>query len=477
MSTKFPFAQAARPLAFAALAAAVSMALVAPRTAHASAFQLKENSAKALGRSFAGSAAAGGDASVVVNNPAAMTMLDGTVFQADVTAINFSTKFHGTATDAFGRPLTGGNGGDGGTTIPVPAFFLSTQLNDRTHVGFGLSAPFGFRTNYDNGWVGRYHALKSDFQTVAATFSASYDITDSFTLGASFVAQRTKAELTSAINFNSVGNGIVQQAVADGKIDPSLAPLYASVINGLIPPGTDGMASIKGSDWGYGWQLGGFWKMTDKDRLSLGYHSKISHNLKGNATFTVPSSVTDLLTNPAVQPLLGSGGTPFTNTKGSAPFTTPAYANLSYWHQESSYGFGADVSWTKWSTFKELRVHYDNAAQPDSVEQFNWSNTLFVSVGGEYYVNDKLTLRAGVAVDGTPTSEKTRDARVPDGTRRWISFGMGYKASDKLDLNVGYAHIFVADAHVNNLSPTNDRLTGNFKDKGNLLAFSAAYHF
>ncbi|HEY5851397.1 MAG TPA: outer membrane protein transport protein, partial [Lysobacter sp.] len=36
---------------------------------HASAFQIKENSVKAQGRSFAGSAIAPGDVSVVSNNP------------------------------------------------------------------------------------------------------------------------------------------------------------------------------------------------------------------------------------------------------------------------------------------------------------------------------------------------------------------------------------------------------------------------
>lgn len=476
MTKKSSFANAVRPAACAALAIAVSAALAVPRVAHASAFQLKENSAKALGRAFAGSTAAGDDASVVANNPAAMTMLTGTVFQADVTAINFSTKFNGSGTDAFGRPLSGGNGGEGGTTIPVPAFFLATQVGDKVHVGVSFTAPFGFKTQYDHGWVGRYHALKSDFQSLAATFSASYDLTDNFSLGASFVAQRTKAELTSAINFNSVGVGLVQQSVANGSLPAAYAPTYIGLINTLVPPGTDGEASIKGDDWGYGWQLGAFWKLTDSDRLALAYHSKISHNLQGNANFTVPSSVTALLSSPQVQPLLG-GGAPFTDTQGSAPFTTPAFATLSYWHQGQKYGFGADVSWTKWSTFKELRINYQNPAQPDSVEALNWTNTLFASIGGEYYATDKLTLRAGLAIDGTPTSQATRDPRVPDGTRRWITVGLGYRASDKLELNVGYAHIFVSPAHVNVLSPTNDRLTGNFSDKANLLSLSAAYHF
>lgn len=476
MPNKHSISNPVRSLAWAALAVAVTGALALPQQAYASAFQLKENSAKALGRAFAGSAAAGGDASVVVNNPAAMTMLTGTVFQADVTAINFSTKFSGTGTDAFGRPLGGGNGGDGGTTIPVPAFFLATQVGDRTHLGVAFSVPFGFKTEYDPGWVGRYHGLKSDFQSLDATFSASYDVTDNFSLGASFIAQHTKAELTSAVNFNSVGAGLVQQAVANGTLPPAAAPTYLAQINAIVPPGSDGEARIKGDDWGYGWQVGAFWKMTDSDRLALDYHSKISHTLKGNARFNVPSNVTALLSSPTVQPLLG-GGMPFTNTKGTAPFTTPTFVNLSYWHQGQKYGIGADATWTKWSTFKELRVNYQNPAQPASVEHFDWENTLFVSVGGEYYVNSKLTLRAGVAVDGTPTSVATRDPRVPDGTRRWISLGLGYQASNKLDLNVGYARLFVSDAHVDNLSPSNDRLVGNFSDKANLLAFSAQYHF
>ena len=72
----------------AALPLALAAAL-AGQTAHGSGFQLRENSAEALGRAFAGSAAAPGDCAVVANNPAAMSEIKGGCFQADVTAINF----------------------------------------------------------------------------------------------------------------------------------------------------------------------------------------------------------------------------------------------------------------------------------------------------------------------------------------------------------------------------------------------------
>ncbi|HEY9110918.1 MAG TPA: outer membrane protein transport protein, partial [Rhodanobacteraceae bacterium] len=62
-------------LTLAAMAAAVAGALVSP-AASASGFQISENTVQALGRAYAGREAAGTDASVVMNNPAAMVDFD-----------------------------------------------------------------------------------------------------------------------------------------------------------------------------------------------------------------------------------------------------------------------------------------------------------------------------------------------------------------------------------------------------------------
>jgi long-chain fatty acid transport protein len=489
---------ASRPLALAALSFAVLGALVAPASADASAFQLKENSAKGLGRAYAGSAAAGGDVSVVANNPAAMSELDGTYLQADVTAINFSAKFSGSAHDVLGRPISGGNGGDAGTTLPVPALFISSKVSDKVHLGFGFSVPFGFQTEYDRDWVGRYNGVKSKFQSLDATFSASYDVTDNFAVGVSAIAQRTSAELTSAINFNAVGLSIqqgigaqtaagvaqIQAAVAAGQLTPQQAGpmIQAAVAQGqaaaagvaaATPQGVDGFARIKGDDWGYGYQVGGFWKLTPNDKLALNYRSKISHRLQGTGNFTVPAGYGLLLSNPA----LASSIPPFSNTTGTANFTTPAVINASYWHQAEKFGVGIDLAYTKWDVFKELRVKYGNANQPDTSETFNWRNTVYASIGGDYYLSDKLTLRGGIAVDTTPSYYAVRDVRVPDSTRKLATVGIGYKASEHFELNVSYAHIFVNSAHINSTSSTGDVITGDFDDYGNLLSFSAQYKF
>ncbi|MDE2308897.1 MAG: outer membrane protein transport protein [Xanthomonadaceae bacterium] len=478
MHTSFhSFRGTIRPFALAALSVAIAGALLAPGTASASAFQLKENSAKGLGRAYAGSATAGGDVSVVANNPAAMTDLKGTYFQADMTAINFSTKFSGTAHDALGRPISGGNGGDGGTTLPVPALFFATQVSDRVHLGAGFSVPFGFQTEYDKTWVGRYNAINSKFRSLDATISGSFDVTDTFSLGASVIAQKTSAELTNAINYNMVGLGLIQQAAAAGQISLPMAQALSAQVGAVVPPGSDGYARIYGESWAYGWQLGAYWKLTQQDKLAFNYRAKIAHTLHGTANFTVPDNVAALLSNPSVAPLLG-GGMPFTHTGGTAGFTTPAVASFSYWHQAEKFGIGADVAWTKWDVFKKLQVTYANPAQPTSDQVFNWKNTWYASVGGDYYLNDKVTLRAGVAFDTTPTSSTYRDPRVPDETRTMTTVGIGYKASEHLEINASYAHIFVSKAQIDGVqSATADVLTGSFNDYGNLLSVSAQYKF
>ncbi|WP_266156532.1 OmpP1/FadL family transporter [Dyella silvatica] len=478
MQVSFPnISRVARPCALAALSLAIVGALAAPRSAEASAFQLKENSAQSIGRAFAGSTTAGDDVSVVVNNPAAMTLLKGTYFQADVTAINFGTKFSGSAHDALGRPISGGNGGDAGTTMPVPAMFAATQLGDRWHIGGGLTVPFGFQTEYDRNWVGRYNGIKSKFASYDATLSVSYDVTDTFSLGVSGIAQKTTAELTSAVNYNIVGLGVIQQAAAAGKLSPAQAGALAQQVSAIVPPGSDGIARIKGDDWAYGYEVGAFWRMTPNDRLALSYRSKISHTLEGTANFTMPTNVQALLSNPTVGALLG-GATPFTHTTGTANFTTPATAGLSFWHQDEKFGLGMDLSWTQWSEFKQLAVNYGNPAQPPSVEQYQWRNTWFASIGGDYYLNDKFTLRGGIAIDTTPTHASTRSPRVPDSTRQWLSFGVGYKASEHFEINAAYVHIFVNSAHMNGaVSSTGDVLTGSSDDYGNLLSLSAQYKF
>jgi hypothetical protein len=178
-----------------ALALGIAGALACGQ-AQASAFQLKENSVKAQGRAMAGSASAKGDASVVANNPAVMSTFTEKTVQADVTAIDLSFKFNGGGSAAAGsplaQPLTGGNGGDAGGLTAVPAASFVLPLSDGFEyltLGAMISAPFGLKTEYDNDWVGRYHALKSDVRIIDLTLAASLELSDTFSTWARWSAR------------------------------------------------------------------------------------------------------------------------------------------------------------------------------------------------------------------------------------------------------------------------------------------------
>lgn len=452
MSTIPTFRPRLRGFAIAAISVAVAGALISTGAA-ASGFQIKENSAKALGRAYAGLETAGDDTSVVVNNPAAMSDLSGILIQADVTAIGVNTQFHGSGTDAFGLPLSGGDGGNGGDITPVPALYFSAPISDAWRFGLAVNAPFGLKTEYDRDWVGRYQAIKSQVTSLDITGSLSWQINPQFALGASVIAQRTSVDLSNAVDFGAI--------IAGGQIAAGQPP-------SVLPQSADGFARVQGHDWSYGGQVGVEFKPTTQDRIALDYRSKITHTINGDATFQLP---------PIAQ--LVFGGTPlFQNTSATGQIATPATASLSYWHQGSGQvSFGAELGWTGWREFKQLRVDFGNPAQPPTIEAENWRNTYFGSVGMDYKLSQQWTLRGGVAFDQTPTRDETRSPRIPDGSRRWLAVGVGYTPMQNVEFNIGYAHLFVDNGNINDLSQTGDHLVGSFDNSGNLLSVSGEYRF
>src|SRR5512145_2152588 len=163
--------------------------------ASAAAFQLWEQNASGLGNAYAGSAAVADNASTIFFNPAGMTQLPGLHLSAGVAGVGPSYKFQNS-----GSTGTGGNGGDAGGWAAVPNAYFSAQLAPNWFVGFGISAPFGLATEYDDSnWIGRYQSLKSEVKTVNYNPSLGYRVNDKVSLGLGINYQTIDAELTSAL--------------------------------------------------------------------------------------------------------------------------------------------------------------------------------------------------------------------------------------------------------------------------------------
>ena len=88
----------------------------------------------------------------------------------------------------------------------------------------------------------------------------------------------------------------------------------------------------------------------------------------------------------------------------------------------------ADVLYTRWRSFDQILIEFDNPAQPDVLQIQDYDDAFRFSLGLNYQYSPKVILRTGVAFDQTPVRGPSRNtARIPDTDRTWLSFGLGYK--------------------------------------------------
>ena len=369
-----------------------------------------------MGQAFAGQNAYATDASVIFFNPAGMSALDGTRVSAGASLIFPKIEFDNhRSTTALGPQLLGTDeGGDIGENALVPSVYAMTSFGD-FRIGIGINSPFGLSTEYEDGTIPRFAALDSSLRTINVNPVVSYQVTPWLALGAGAQIQRTDARLTNSALFN------------------------------LNPP-LEGAVELQADDVGFGLTAGALITPWAGTRLGVGFRSSVKHTLDGDVKINPPGGRSVKL-------------------DASADLDTPESLGVSLSQQITDrLSLSSTVEWTNWSRFNELRVEFDSGA-PDAVTPENWDDTYFFSLGADYKLTEKLTVRGGVAYDQSPVSAKFRTARLPDEDRYWIAIGGTYAVTDAISIDAGYTHIFVKDASINegfNVTP-NGAATGTLK--------------
>jgi long-chain fatty acid transport protein len=393
----------------------------------ASSFALIEQSVNGMGSAYAIGSAGINDASTVFFNPAGMSRLSGTHLNGGLQVVYSQVDFDGSAEysqfsgvidpDLPGTTINGKSHDDTNLLAGVPSGYISHQYSDRVWFGLGVNAPFGLKTEYDDEWVGHYHAIKSELYTYNFNPSIALKFSNHATIGFGLSALYADGELT-----NDLDNGLRTGA-----------------------PGTDDLKSkLTGNDWGYGFNGGLLLEPTDNTRFGFHYRSMIDLTLDGDAKIT--------------------GGS--TNIKQDAKLdiTLPDSLSVSGYHAfNSQWAVMADITWTQWSRVDSLETKLADGRQ--SVSVWDYEDSTRYSIGAEYRRDQTWTFRGGVALDQTPVQKDSlRSPRVPDEDRIWLSFGATYRYSPDISFDVGYAHLFVDDPKLDNVSdnydPTRGELTG-----------------
>ena len=461
-------------LKVAAITALLSCGLV--QQAHAAGFAIIEHSASGMGNAFAGAAAVAEDASTIWFNPAGMThvgkrqlTLAGHVIlpSAEYTdqGSSINPQFTGGAT--VPGSLTGPNDETDETAF-VPNFYYIHPINQDAYFGLGINAPFGLVTEYEDDWVGRYQAIKSDLMTVNVNPSFAWKMGSKLSLGFGFNFQYVDVELSRKIDSGATCFGLANQ------VDPALAA--QCVASGLAPSqqALDSDVVIEGDDWSYGFNLGMLYEINSGTRTGFSYRSAIEHGLSGDADFTV---------NPALQSFINSLPGPFplflSDSAVHAGVELPAQASFSLAHAiNSKVELLADATWTDWSSFDELRIDFLNAAQPDSVTPEEWKDSWRFSFGANIRVNPKWIIRTGFARDQTPIpNAMLRTPRIPGNDRMWLSLGAGVDVTPAIHLDVGYSHLFIEDTPIDHTDSTGYTLRGEYEADVNILSAQLNWNF
>lgn len=413
---------------------AIALGAFGSTASHAAAFQLLEGNASGLGNAYAGSAAVAEDASTVFFNPAGMTLLPGRNVAFSVDLVRPSAKFSNQGSVAAGGQVVGGNGGDAGDWAGIPAGYMSWQLTDRLFAGLGIGAPFGLKTQYNNDWAGRFHAVKSELKTVNINPSIAFKVNDVFSVGLGVNFQRIDADLTNAVNTAA-----------------------------LAGAGTSALGRIKGDDTAWGWNVGAMWQVSDTTRLGVAYRSKIDYKLEGSARFT----------GSAAAILNGARGGDVT-----ADVEMPDTATISVVQKISDrWTMMGDLSWTGWSTLQKLAVNRVDGVNV-TTEELKWRDTWRVAFGGTYAYTDALNLKFGLAWDQTPVRDTSRLPRVPDEDRVWLSVGVQWRPDATSAVDVGYAHLFVKDAKISaNGGAAKGFLVGEYENSVDILGVQYSTRF
>lgn len=390
------------------LAAAITAAFASQ--AHAGGYQINEQSVSGQGYGHAGRSSNVNDASIVYGNPAGMSFLDRAQVTVGGTFLSVNTDISNAeasqSSPAF-LPATGGltdtlsvTGSNDGDIVPgtlIPFAFYAQPVNEQLAFGFGVYAPFGSNTDYEDGFQGRNQGNYTEVKVMTAQPTVSYRFNDQWALGAGVTYNRVEGELHRQV--------------------PVATPFGLSEVD----------SRVEGDDEAWGYNLGVIYQPVPETTLGLTYRSKVDFNLEGS--FTANSPVLDQLGIGAV-----------TDT-AALDLTTPETVNFSLTQQMSEnlkLMFGA--SWARWSRFDQILVTGTERGEITN-EQQNYSNAWAFSTGGEYQLTPQLALRAGVALDFTPTQDATRSVRIPSDDRRIFSIGAGWSPTPDLTLDVAYSYL------------------------------------
>jgi long-chain fatty acid transport protein len=408
-----------------------------------------------------------------------MSQLSGTniSFGAAVLDIDAEAKSGAKAVNQLGGDVEGSRGGDIADPAVLPNFYLTHEINDSIDVGFGIHAPYGLAADYDNDFVGRYFADKTELTAIAFTPSIAINNGKGLSMGATLNIMYAEGRLSK---FQDIRGGLVQRGLPPAQAN-GLATQYEQAFGAPY-------ADIEGDDVAINFRVGFLYELSEQTQIGLTAQTGTEFELEGEI---------ELEGYPAPSAQSPFGLAPQTLTENvTVPLAIPESATLGLRHRlTDNVTLLAGATYARWSRFEELDINSREGQSGEVSAEIGrvgdmpithiteeWKNTWQFNVGGIWQATPEWALKAGYAFDESPVDQYVT-ARIPSEDRHWLTLGTQWKDVQSgwtVDVAVGTL-IFADDAKVDDreyshADPTGQPISNaNYQAEYELSAWSAAF--
>ena len=360
--------------------------------ARAGGLWLSEYNQPTMGRASAGEEAGNGDASDAFFNPASMSRHKESQLMAAAGLILPEVEFD----VQRGSLLNGeGDGGDAGGLTPSASIFYSRPINDTWTLGIGGLALTGSALDYDDDWVGRFEAQDVQLVVVGVIPSLAFKVTDKFSLGFAVPVMYSNLQLDIAV--------------------PSI----------LAPGESEGKAEIDGDDVQVAASVSFHYQLSERTAFGGRATSKFEFEYDGDVDARYLGQV-------AV----------------STELTLASIARLGLSHTFNDRWSGyTSVGWDNWSQMDEVLLTTD--ARGLNLPR-KWEDTYHYAVGAEYRLDDRWTLKGGVAYDTNPVDKVDRTADMPIDRQVRYALGADYLRESGMTISGSLVYADYGDAEISN---------------------------
>ncbi|MFH1248436.1 MAG: outer membrane protein transport protein [Candidatus Omnitrophota bacterium] len=363
--------------------------LLPNQTLFAAGFNVVEHGTRSMGRGGAFVATAD-DGSSFYYNPAGLTQIEGGLFQEDLIFIFRNTKYVATSGVEEKMNLIAHH---------ANTYFVVANKSDKVKYGLGIFTPFGSFTEWSEYGPLRYMATYSEMKMTNYNPSLGVKINPHLSYGLGLDIYESSMKSKKMVNY----------VISDAHYTLESRKAYA-----------------------LGYNLGVLYKLDEKRRLGVSYRSRFSMLYKGQGV------ISEIPTGP--------------NLKSSvlAKYSFPDEFMVGYAQRiKGKWDVEADLQWTNWSQYKHVSVEFSDRPSWNTFSPKNWRDGFIYKLGLEYFMNDRVSLRAGYAYSTSPVPSSSFEPSTPDACRQTLYLGYGYK-KNSFSANIANAFTIFRDRFVDN---------------------------